>query len=105
MPRASIQVDVSQLNGVVVMAIHGEIDAATSLAVRTFFAEMEPNNLVILDCAEVDFMDFTGLNLLLALQSRMREHAGSLRIRRPSMPVRRIIECTSLHDVVEPTAA
>ena len=51
-------------------------------------------------------MDSAGLNLLVMLQSRMREHAGSLCVRRPSVAVRRAIELASMNDIIiEPTAA
>ena len=84
--------------GVVVLKLSGEIDMANVDALR---AEIEPAleprpKRVIFDLGRLNFMDSSGIALLLQVAAR----AESVRVREPSVAVRRMIEVTGLADVL-----
>jgi anti-sigma B factor antagonist len=81
-----------------VVRVVGEIDISTVGAVRAAMVtalEGSPGRLVF-DLAGVDFMDSSGLAVLL----QARKAAESIHVRNPSTVVRRLIELTGLSDVL-----
>jgi anti-anti-sigma factor len=100
----NLTIDVSiEGAGAVVVRIAGEIDISTADTVRAAVAgavereAIEPDaSLLVLDMAGVDFIDSSGVTVLL----QAVKLAGSFQIRSPSMAVRRIIETTGLSDVL-----
>jgi anti-anti-sigma factor len=55
---------------------------------------------VLLDVSDVDFMDSTGLGIVLGLLRRLREGGGSLKIAGAHGAVRRLLELTELDKVI-----
>lgn len=83
--------------GVVIM-LSGEIDLSN---IDVLFDKIEPvvakrAQPVVFDLRELTFMDSSGIALLL----RIAAHAQSVRVRKPSALVRRMIEATGLSDVL-----
>jgi len=83
--------------GVVIM-LSGEIDLSN---VDEMEEKIEPvitkrAQPVVFDLRELSFMDSSGIALLL----RMSAHAQSVRVRKPSPMVRRMIEATGLSDIL-----
>ena len=92
--RASITFDG---DGVVIM-LSGEIDLSN---VETVREKIEPTvakraQQVVFDLRELTFMDSSGIALLL----RIAALSQSVRIRKPSALVRRMIDATGLADVL-----
>lgn len=84
--------------GVPVITLTGEIDVSNVDLLR---ATIEPAietapERVVFDLTGLEFMDSSGVALLLHAATR----AGSVHLRRPSSIVRRIIEITGLTDVL-----
>ena len=86
----------------IVIELTGEIDMSN---VGTLRAKIEPvvakrPQVLVFDLRNLAFMDSSGIALLLQLAA----HAKSVRIRRPSAVVQRMIEATGLTEVlvVEP---
>jgi anti-anti-sigma factor len=81
----------------IVLRVTGEID----LASRELFESHLANALVVgcrvvLDLGGVEFMDSTGLNVILRCHRRAQESEGALLIRSPSSPVQRLFESTGV---------
>lgn len=60
--------------------------------------ELEPelHGTLVLDLAAVDFMDDSGLGLLIGAVKRLREEGGSLVLRNPNDQILRVLEMTGL---------
>ena len=59
----------------------------------------------VIDALELSFVDSSGLALLVAGSKLAAENGGSLRVRDPSQPVKRLFEITGLTTLIEPTGA
>ena len=88
---------------VVVVCLAGEIDISNADAVRAAVASAVEQNvgqhdvaLLVLDMAAVDFIDSSGVTVLLQSAKLVR----AFQIRRPSTAVRRIIEMTGLSEML-----
>lgn len=84
-------------NGAVI-ALAGELDAFDAPELRRTFEtvlESEPL-LVVLDLADVTFLDSTVLGAIVGLLRRVREAGGELRTVLPKTTARRIFEITNL---------
>jgi anti-anti-sigma factor len=81
----------------------GEIDIATApdLAALVDAAAGRHRNRLVLDLADVAFMDVTGLNLVIRLASRLKESGGELIVRSASCLTRRLFDLVGLSDLVE----
>ncbi len=55
---------------------------------------------VLLDVSDVDFMDSTGLGIVLGLLRRLREGSGTMKIAGAHGAVRRLLELTELDKVI-----
>jgi anti-sigma B factor antagonist len=74
--------------------VRGELDLATASGLEEALldsARNDPARLVV-DLAEVPFMDAAGLRVLIAAQRRQSEAGGDLVIGRPSRQVARLLE-------------
>jgi anti-anti-sigma factor len=101
-----LRVDVSDLEGTIVLAVHGEIDAASAPLLESAFVSLDGASPVLVDMAGVSFMDSSGLHTLLTQTLRLRESDGSIHICNPSDAVHRVVELTGLGDFFyEPNGA
>lgn len=83
--------DITLLNGTEVR-VRGEVDLDTVGELRDFLDQLDGSGPVVIEAAGTQFMDSSGLNLLLELASRGRIGAPGVIIRNPSRPVRRLFE-------------
>jgi anti-sigma B factor antagonist len=97
--------------GTRVVTLRGELDAHDAPQLRAAFAEVMENAsagvLVVLDLAQVTFLDSTALGCVVGLRRRVGEAEGELRIVLPAAPTVRIFEITGLDAVLDtyPTRA
>lgn len=85
-------------HGVAVVEVFGELDLSTAPELSTSLApvlEQRPRALN-LDLAGVDFIDSTGLTLLVRTLKRLKDHDGTLLITSPTPAVRRVLEIVGL---------
>ena len=94
-------VEVSNLDGLIVLSIQGDIDLVSCPVLQTALDECDPSAHVILDCARATFIDSAGVSLLVEEWQRRELSAGSLRLRNSAFPVRQVIELTGLIDLFE----
>jgi anti-sigma B factor antagonist len=96
--RAWYQVD--QVGRSAVVRVGGEIDTRT--AHRLDEAVTEAAGLashVVIDLAQVTFVDSSGLGALIVARNTARERRGSVSLVSPPPVVRRLLGSTRLHDV------
>jgi anti-sigma B factor antagonist len=98
----SLQVDVEpegpDTAGWTVVRVGGELDNATGprLRERLVAAIAERGANVVLDLSGVEFLDSTGLGVLVGVPKRARTLGGDLRLAAATPPVRRVFEITAL---------
>ena len=90
--------------GVGVVRLIGRSDLLTSAEVPQLFAQLIAggNRRLIVDLAEVPFIDSSGLAALISALKAAREAGGDLRIARPTDQARSILEITNLNRVLRP---
>jgi anti-sigma B factor antagonist len=100
-PLAPFRVSVSRSDGRVLIAVDGELDLATAPELRDVLVALpeEGAREVTLDLTGLEFIDSTGLSVLVMAFTRERAAGGSLVIRNPSQSVTRILEITGLVSV------
>jgi anti-anti-sigma factor len=85
--------------GATIVTATGEIDMATAPELRAGLAETNGN--VVVDLAAVGFLDSSGIGVLVAAGNRLTAAGGSLVLRTPIAPVRRVLEIVGLADWIE----
>lgn len=84
-----------------VLEVTGEIDVYTAPRLREAIVELigEGNNKIIIDVDRVDFLDSTGLGVLVGGLKKVRENGGSLEVICSQSRIRKIFEITGLDQV------
>jgi anti-sigma B factor antagonist len=80
----------------------GSCDLATAPGLRQTLHELHPPEVseVVLDVSDLEFIDSTGLGVVLGAMRRLREGGGSLSIAGAQGIVRRVLEITDLDKVI-----
>jgi anti-sigma B factor antagonist len=96
-----LEIDVNERDGHTVVAVGGEIDAYTAPSLQSALDEVIPDRgvQVVVDLSDVDFLDSTGLGVLVNALNRARTHDGELSLVVTSDRVRRIFEISSLTEL------
>ncbi len=89
----------SEVDGVLVVAIAGEVDIANIDGVaEVIYAQPNSDNGLVIDLTEVSYLDSSAVSLLHDLAMRLRGRAQRLVVVSPQgTPPRRILELTALH--------
>jgi anti-sigma B factor antagonist len=97
-----LRTEVSEVEGWTVVAVHGEIDVATSPTLRERLIDLVSNGAtrMVLDLEAVDFVDSTGLGTIVSVLKRARTHGGDLRLVCTEARIRRLFEITGLDKAV-----
>lgn len=79
--------------GFVVAGVSGAMDYATEETLRAELSDLvvQEVRVVILDLADVDFFDSSGVRLLLGLRNRMQSLDGALSLAAVPAPVHRLL--------------
>jgi anti-anti-sigma factor len=88
--------------GTACLALHGELDLASAPALESSLLEIEqqvPSRLVI-DLGDLQFLDSTGLRLLLQANSRAEQRGSELVLRPGNAAVQRVFDVTGALDVL-----
>jgi anti-anti-sigma factor len=98
MPDVTPRLTIADESGSIVLT--GEIDAHTAPELADHFALLPDGDDIALDMAGVDFIDSSGLRVLIDVHQRAEEAGRRLIITRQSTPVARLIEITGLTDLL-----
>ena len=103
--NGGIKVDVSHVGGLAVTTIRGELDMGSADELTVALDKLVPEQNVVVDLSAVDFMDSSGLAVLLRQSMRRGDAGGALQIRRPSESVGRLLTFCCLEHLLEPELA
>lgn len=90
--------EVRRHHGWSVVDVTGDLDMATAPALRQLVLQLLSSGarLIAIDLTAADFVDSTGLGMLVAALKRVRTHDGELVVICPEPRLRRIFELTEL---------
>lgn len=89
------------LADVTVIAVFGELDLATCPLLDAQIRRAEGLTAsVVVDMGGLEFMDSTGIHVLLSGYQRARDEGRGFSLRRGSAAVQRVIELTGLGDIL-----
>jgi anti-sigma B factor antagonist len=96
MSTDEIDIRVQHTPEAVVVAVSGELDIASAPALERALraAEQGGEGRVVIDLSGLEFMDSTGLHVLLAAARHSRDGGPQLALRRGPPPVQRVFELT-----------
>jgi anti-sigma B factor antagonist len=94
MDGQNLSLDVRQEGGSTTVLAEGEIDKATAPLLRDCLSELRGD--VVIDLAALEFLDSTGLGVLIGASRILKENGGTLRVRAPQPQVRRVLDITGL---------
>ncbi|CAH0347184.1 anti-sigma factor antagonist [Bacillus sp. CECT 9360] len=99
----NITIDVQDINSKVEVEVKGEIDAFTAPKLReTLFPLSEQENIsMVVNLAEVSYMDSTGLGVFVGLFKSVRAHNGEFKLVGLSERLRRLFDITGLADIID----
>ena len=85
-----------------VLKLDGEVDIYTAGKLRDAVnhAVEEGNSRIAVDLAEMEFMDSSGLGVLIAALKRLKENDGELILVSPRDQMRRILKLTGLDKIL-----
>jgi anti-anti-sigma factor len=92
---AKLDTNVRAEGGCAVLAVRGEVDAATGDRFRSALLEAQRSSHVVVDLSAVTFMDSVGVNALVGAYHRMPA-GGELRVVGLRPNIRRVFEITGL---------
>jgi anti-sigma B factor antagonist len=84
-----------------VLRIEGEVDVYTSPALRDELYRLIDTGAkrVVIDLADMDFIDSSGLGVFVGALKRIRERSGDLELRAMQPSTRKVLEITGLTQV------
>ncbi|MFH8623246.1 STAS domain-containing protein [Streptomyces vietnamensis] len=101
----NLDVDVEIRDGrTAVLTVAGELDMETADRLQELLAEQfgQGRRRLVLDLSALDFMDSSGLNVLIRAVNKARESDGDLYLAAPTPAVRRILEITGVMTTIPP---
>jgi anti-sigma B factor antagonist len=83
--------------------LEGTCDLASAPKLRETLSELRPPDVlhIVVDASGLEFIDSTGLGLLLGSLRRLKEAGGSLKIAGAQGAVLRVLEITDLDKVIQ----
>ena len=90
-------------NSTLYVVLSGELDEHSAQAVRTALDELFDEggfNQVIIDLSELDFMDSTGIGVLLGRYKRLKSKNTPIFICNPSSHAEKIFKMTGLYEIM-----
>lgn len=86
------------VDGVYILEIEGEIDLYNNLQITDKIKEAMDNNYshVLINLAKCEYIDSSGIGVLIASLSKLKKMGGSLRLCNVYQKVRKIFELTKL---------
>ncbi len=104
-----IGLDLSEHGGFAVVAVSGEVDVATVPRLREQLHSLvaQGDNRIVVDLDSVDFLDSTGLGVLVGALKRVRATGGELQLICTQPRICKVFEVTgltkvfSIHDSLE----
>lgn len=91
-------------DGALILILHGEIDHHNAVRIRTEMDALlyqERPKKTVLDLSHIEFMDSSGLGLIMGRYALMQKLGGDLILRRPHERIVKIFELAGLQRMVK----
>lgn len=99
--NAPFRVEAENDAGFNTVSVFGELDQATVPELRSALAEaLGEGNAVLVDLSDCDFIDSTGLSLLVEAKRKLAEDERHFGVCCPDVDVRRLLELTGIDEAV-----
>jgi anti-anti-sigma factor len=100
MATRELEVTLEERDGVAVLALHGDVNASAEAALQSAYGEATGGNpgAVVLDFADVEYINSTGIALIVGLLAQARARDVEVRASGLSDHYREIFEITRLAD-------
>lgn len=81
--------------------LEGEVDVYTSTQLKQDIAQVIDQDVkfIVLNLSKVEYLDSTGLGVLIGSLKKLREKSGNLVIVSPSVRIMRVFEITGLYKI------
>ncbi|BCW99454.1 MAG: STAS domain-containing protein [Armatimonadota bacterium] len=88
-------------DNIAVVSLSGEVDVYSSPRVRSAMLEQLDggSKYLVMDLSKVDYLDSSGLGILVAGLKRSRENGGEVFLVNPKPRIQHVLEVTGLHNV------
>lgn len=103
MLKSGSQVSYEEHGDALVVRVRGEIDHHCAVSVRTGIDDVLATNRpdrVFLDLSEVDFMDSSGLGLIMGRFALVRRYGGKLAVADPSPAVLKMLHLAGMEKTI-----
>lgn len=89
-------------DGWLVLAVEGEVDVYTAPALRSELLKLSEADgvRIVLDLRKVDFMDSTGLGVLIGAHKRIKNSQGSIAVVCTQPTILKVFEITGLGAII-----
>ncbi len=93
-----LRIDVSQEDDRVVLSLDGELDMSSASLLQRAVEDVElaRKPLLVLDLERLEFIDSTGLRIILSMRKRCQERDQELAVTRGSQQVERLLSVTGM---------
>jgi anti-sigma B factor antagonist len=93
-----LRTEVVDISGWTVVSVYGEVDVATAPELKERLVDLvtDGRSRLVLDLGGVDFLDSTGLGVIVSALKRARTHGGDLRVVCTESRITRLFEITGL---------
>ena len=89
--------------GTLTIELEGELDIASAPALERLFRQVERDRwpTVVLDLRDLDFIDSSGIRVLLTANDRISRLGGRVAVRQASRPVRRTLAAIGADGILD----
>ena len=100
---ANFSLEAQEQNGVMLLVLRGELDIGSAGKVEEELHRIEADKpaLVVLDLRKLEFMDSSGLRVIMAADARARDEGRRVAVVQGPDPVKRVFEITRLDQRLE----
>jgi anti-sigma B factor antagonist len=101
--QSDFRVDVRTEGRASIIAVSGELDLATSPSLEAEFERFSgtPSELLVLDLRQLEFMDSTGLSVIVKTHQRLAENGRALYVVRGPQQVQRLLDLTGVAERIQ----
>ena len=102
--ETGMEIDQSKIRGITVLRLRGNIiGPPTSTALSERFSKLITENVtkLILDLEEVDWLNISGMGVIMNGLARIRENKGEIKLARPTFKVKTVLEITRFNAIIE----
>ncbi len=96
--QSHFRLEVRSQGKATIIAVSGELDLASSPALQEELDRASDSDMMIIDLRELDFMDSTGLSVLVRAHQRAEEQGRRLAMVKGPQQVQRLLSLTGVAD-------